>query len=108
MREALADPVFAETSPPLADLRLAASNAPALARAFLDLHRAYRQTHERLASLDDALGRDDSAPPPSPWEEVRDFFHYCDNYIDAVDRAAERFATTGSPPGAEAAARTHL
>jgi XRE family transcriptional regulator, fatty acid utilization regulator len=108
MREALADPVFAETSPPLADLRLAASNAPALARAFLDLHRAYRQTHERLASLDEALGRDDSAPPPSPWEEVRDFFHYCDNYIDAVDRAAERFATTGSPPGAEAAARTHL
>jgi predicted transcriptional regulator len=29
---------------------------------------------------------------PSPWEEVRDFFHYCDNYIDAVDHAAERFA----------------
>jgi predicted transcriptional regulator len=23
---------------------------------------------------------------------VRDFFHYCDNYIDAVDHAAERFA----------------
>ena len=23
---------------------------------------------------------------------MRDFFHYCDNYIDAVDRAAERFA----------------
>ncbi len=29
-----------------------------------------------------------------PWEEVRDFFHYCDNYIDAVDRAAEQFART--------------
>ena len=58
MREALADPVFAQTTPPLADLRLAASNAPALARAFLDLHRAYRQTHERLASLDEALGRE--------------------------------------------------
>jgi predicted transcriptional regulator len=28
----------------------------------------------------------------SPWEEVRDFFHYCDNYIDAVDRAAERYS----------------
>lgn len=24
---------------------------------------------------------------------MRDFFHYCDNYIDAVDRAAEHFAT---------------
>ncbi len=93
MREALADPVFAADMPPLADLRLAASNAPALARAFLDLHRAYRQTHERLASLDEALGREGARARPSPWEEVRDFFHYCDNYIDAVDRAAEHFAT---------------
>lgn len=92
MREALADPVFGGPPPPLTDLRLAASNAPALARAFLDLHSAYRQTHERLASLDEALGREDSRLQPSPWEEVRDFFHYCDNYIDAVDRAAERFA----------------
>lgn len=93
MREALADPVFGTGTPPLADLRLAASNAPSLARAFLDLHRAYRQSHERLASLDEALGRDDSTLRPSPWEEVRDFFHYCDNYLDAVDRAAEHFAT---------------
>lgn len=93
MKEALADPVFADATPPLADLRLAASNAPAFARAFLELHRAYRQTHERLASLDEALGRDDAGPRSSPWEEVRDFFHYCDNYIDAVDRAAEHFSS---------------
>ncbi len=99
MREALADPVFTSGTPPLADLRLAASNAPALARAFLDLHRAYRQTHERLASLDEALGREDASLKPSPWEEVRDFFHYCDNYIDAIDRAAEHVsqgAATGN------------
>lgn len=93
MREALSDPVFAEEMPPLADLRLTASNAPALARALIELHRAYRQTHERLASLDEALGRQDARAPASPWDEVRDFFHYCDNYIDAVDRAAERFAS---------------
>jgi len=109
MREALADPVFADTAPPLADLRLVASNAPVLARALLELHRTYRQTHERLASLDEALGRDDSAIRPSPWEEVRDFFHYCDNYIDAVDHAAEHFAC---PEGARGdlwtAARTLL
>ncbi|NHM21063.1 helix-turn-helix domain-containing protein [Tritonibacter mobilis] len=95
MREAMADPVFADDVPPLADLRLTASNAPALARAFLSLHRAYRQTHERLASLDEALGRADARIQASPWEEVRDFFHYCDNYIDAVDRAAERFSGSG-------------
>jgi XRE family transcriptional regulator, fatty acid utilization regulator len=103
MREAMADPVFAENAPPLADLRLTASNAPALARAFLDLHRAYRQTHERLASLDEALGRQDARTQPSPWDEVRDFFHYCDNYIDAVDRAAERFANQAAGKGI----RTH-
>lgn len=103
MREALADPVFATTTPGIADLRLAASNAPTLARAFLHLHRAYRQTHERLASLDEALGRDNAQP--SPWEEVRDFFHYCDNYIDAVDRAAEHFATQAADP-VEAARNT--
>jgi predicted transcriptional regulator/transcriptional regulator with XRE-family HTH domain len=91
LREALSDPAL-PAPPPLADLRLAASNAPALARAVIDLHRAYRQTHERLASLDEALGREDATLQPSPWEEVRDFFHYCDNYLDAVDRAAERFA----------------
>jgi len=99
MREALADPVFADVAPPLADLRLTASNAPALARAFLALHRSYRQTHERLASLDEALGREDARIEASPWEEVRDFFHYCDNYIDAVDRAAENFAQQGRGPG---------
>ncbi|QBF32861.1 short-chain fatty acyl-CoA regulator family protein [Thalassococcus sp. S3] len=92
MREALADPVFADDMPPLADLRLTASNAPALARALITLHRNYRQTHERLASLDEALGREDARVQASPWDEVRDFFHYCDNYIDAVDRAAEHFA----------------
>ncbi|SDW73457.1 helix-turn-helix domain-containing protein [Roseicitreum antarcticum] len=92
LREAMADPVFGTTPPGLPDLRLVSANAPALARAFLDLHRAYRQSHERLASLDEALGHADTDSRPSAWEEVRDFFHYCDNYIDPVDRAAELFA----------------
>ncbi len=108
MREALADPLFGDDLPPLADLRLTASNAPALARAFLELHSAYRQTHERLASLDEALGREDARSQSSPWDEVRDFFHYCDNYIDAVDRAAEHFAQGDGRRGAEAQALDRL
>ncbi|HBB83551.1 MAG TPA: Cro/Cl family transcriptional regulator, partial [Sulfitobacter sp.] len=99
LREALADPIFAGKAPPTADLRLTASNAPGLAHAFLALHQSYRQVHERLASLDEALGREDARATPSPWEEVRDFFHYCDNYIDAVDRAAEHFATRKGTTG---------
>ncbi|MGB0497792.1 MAG: helix-turn-helix domain-containing protein [Rubricella sp.] len=101
MREALADPVFGDLDVPAADLSLTASNAPALARAFLALHRQHRESQERLATLDQQLSTDrgQTGLSPLPWEEVRDFFHYCDNYIDPLDRAAERFAdqTGGSP-----------
>jgi len=107
MREALADPVFPE-NPPLAELQLVASNAPGLARAFLALHRAHRQQSEQLVSLNEALGVEGSALAPLPWEEVRDFFHYCDNYIDAVDRAAEHFADGLAPGDRLAALATRL
>jgi predicted transcriptional regulator len=39
---------------------------------------------------------------------VRDFFHYCDNYIDAVDRAAERFANQSAGKGIRAHAQSTL
>ena len=104
LREALADPVFAEAGVPPADLSLMASNAPSLARAFLTLHRAHRQNHERLATLDAQLTQEGTGLAPLPWEEVRDFFHYCDNYIDPVDRAAERIGAglSGEPAAAMA------
>ncbi|HSF94247.1 MAG TPA: short-chain fatty acyl-CoA regulator family protein [Thermohalobaculum sp.] len=94
LREAMADPVFRDTPHSRAELQIVTGNAPGLAHAFLALHRAYRQGQERLASLDEALDRPSGGLTPMPWEEVRDFFHYCDNYIDAVDRAAEQFART--------------
>lgn len=97
LSEALADPLFRETAPGTAERQLVARAAPRLAHAFLALHRAYRQGQERLASLDEALDK----PHESswPWEEVRDFFHYCDNYLDAIDKAAERVAGQISAEG---------
>ena len=50
---------------------------------------------------DEALGEKDHDLAATPWEEVRDYFHYCDNYVDAVDRAAEHFATTSGFVGAD-------
>ena len=107
LREALADPMFKDTVPQ-ADLRLLASNAPSTAKAFLTLHRAYVQANERLASLDAALGQDGVRPGASPWDEVRDFFHYGDNYIDAVDRAAENFSAKHEADDAIASAFDRL
>lgn len=94
MAEALADPIFGDLVADPADLRLVSSNAPAVARALLTLYRVHRETSERFAALDEALGGKDTDLAATPWEEVRDFFHYCDNYVDAVDRAAEHFATS--------------
>ena len=82
-----------------AELEIAAVNAPRMVKAFLLMHQALRRSSERLASLDEALDRPRGAPLVLPWEEVRDFFHYCDNYIDAIDRAAEQFVRSAAFEG---------
>lgn len=92
LREVLADPVFGETAPNLSELKTAALNAPDLARALLQLYESYRKSSERLASADAALSRHPTAGIQTAYEEVRDFFHYADNYIDPLDRAAETLA----------------
>lgn len=92
LREALADPVFGEAVPHLQDLKTVVSNAPDMARAMLALYDAYRKSNERLAGMDAALTRDPGSSVQTAYEEVRDFFHYADNYIDPLDRAAEALA----------------
>lgn len=94
LREALADPVFRGLEPSLQDLKNATTHAPAFAHAFLRLHGALRRLDERRAALDDAVVSvarevDGEARNPAPYEEVRDHFHYIDNYVDGLDRAAE-------------------
>ncbi|MRX37401.1 DUF2083 domain-containing protein (plasmid) [Aminobacter sp. MDW-2] len=56
-------------------------------------HQAYRRNSEQLASIDDQMVRTDSFSEPTPYEEVRDFFHFVDNYIDDLDMAAESLAS---------------
>ena len=50
-----------------------------------------------MTSTADYVGREGAQTVVSPWEEVGDFFHYCDNYVDAVDRTAEHFITAAGP-----------
>ncbi|MFS4438501.1 helix-turn-helix domain-containing protein [Paracoccaceae bacterium GXU_MW_L88] len=108
MKEALADPLFGDHGIQQADLSLIASNAPAMGRALLDLYHAHLRANDRLASLDARM--DQSVHSPAPWEEVRDFFHYCDNYLDAIDRSAETMTRqiVGDGPLTEAAIIAHL
>ncbi|MCK0198664.1 short-chain fatty acyl-CoA regulator family protein [Ancylobacter sp. 6x-1] len=94
LREALADPVFRGLEPSLQDLKNATTHAPAFAHAFLRLHGAMRRMEERRAALDDAVasGKGEGARHLAPYEEVRDHFHYIDNYVDGLDRTAEELS----------------
>lgn len=92
LNEALADPIFRPHVQSVQDLKLITQNAPGLAHALIVCHQAYQRNSEQLASLDDRLGGDTARGEPSPYDEVRDFFHFVDNYVDDLDRAAETLA----------------
>lgn len=113
LREAAADPLFKDLDLGLQDIKAVANLSPAFAHAFLRMHVALRRTAEWRASLDDMItagvapGADEARL--IPYEEVRDFFHYIDNYVDTLDRAAESAAASlgimdGAEPGAAIAA----
>ncbi len=97
LREANADPLFAEPFDPAALARFA-EQQPNLAERFVALHEAYRRTQQRLQMSDEALTSETSGGARLPWEEVRDWFHLANNYVDSLDRAAEALAARlGSP-----------
>lgn len=90
LTEALSDPIFEAYSPSAQELKLITQNAPDFAHALIRCHQAYRSNNERLAGLDQELGR--GLTEVTPYEEVRDFFHFVDNYIHDLDLAAEHLA----------------
>ena len=89
--EAISDPLFDTMRPSLQELKLVVQNAPGFAHALIAAHEAYRRNSEQLASVDDTLGKS-AAAEPTPYDEVRDFFHFVDNYIHELDVAAEDLA----------------
>ncbi|AZI34878.1 putative Xre family transcriptional regulator [Caenibius tardaugens NBRC 16725] len=88
LREATADPLFAEPLP-AEQLARIAEQQPGFAERFIALHEAYRRTGQRLEMVDEALAADNASGTRLPWEEVRDWFHFANNYVDTIDRAAE-------------------
>ncbi len=110
LREANADPLFAE---PLDAAQLArfAQQQPQLSERFIALHEAYRRTQQRLQMVDEALSAETGTIARLPWEEVRDWFHFANNYVDSLDRAAEALAASlaGTAPTPDTAAiESHL
>ena len=94
LREATADALQDGEVPSLSELKSAVANTPNLAKAYLALHHAYRRLDERLKTTEEAVSLDErgAASALLPYEEVRDFFHYKNNYIHSLDMAAEALA----------------
>ncbi|MBY6539596.1 XRE family transcriptional regulator [Rhodococcus sp. BP-349] len=67
---------------------------PAMARAMVNMHRRYRNTTAQLAAATEDRFADGSGSGSisKPHEEVRDYFYQRQNYLDALDRAAEDLA----------------
>lgn len=91
LREANADPLFADLVD-ATQLARFAEQQPLLAERFIALHEAYRRAGQRLAMVDEALSAETGSIARLPWEEVRDWFHLENNYVDSLDRAAESLA----------------
>lgn len=92
LMEALTDPLFENLAPNLQELKLLTQSAPNMARAFIRVHQGYKRNNEQLVGLSDSLGRSASLAETTPYEEVRDFFHFVDNYIHSLDVHAETLA----------------
>ena len=95
----LIDTVEAATDPSVPDARLepetvrrGVKQQPQLARRMVALHNAFRRSQDQLRVLDDRFETGAGEAVRLPWDEVRDWFHAERNYIDAIDRQAERIA----------------
>lgn len=93
LTETMTDPLFENLSLNAQELKIVSQGAPNLAHALIRAHQAYKRNNEQLVGLSDSLGRSASLAETTPYEEVRDFFHFVDNYIHALDTRAERLAT---------------
>lgn len=98
LRDATADPLVGATLPG-EQVERVAEQYPAFARAFAQLWDLHRRSVQRLEIIDEALGSDNISGGRLPWEEVRDWFHQANNYVDIIDRAAERLAIRLSGTG---------
>ena len=92
LREALSDPIFSQAETNHVDIRSLALGAPWLAHRFIELHSAFRRSLDPGSPGGTPGEEAPRGAQMHPFEVVRDFFHYHDNYIDELDQAAERLA----------------
>lgn len=95
---ACADPSIADALDDQHDVERVIRQQPLVARRLAALYDALRQREVQLRVLDDRV-EDSGGTARLPWEEVRDWFHVQQNYVDTLDRGAEAIAESLPPLG---------
>jgi predicted transcriptional regulator/DNA-binding XRE family transcriptional regulator len=98
LRAAFQDPLFAEHSPDLGQLRALMTHAPDVAQSFLHLHQVYRSATDRLLAVSNASEADLDVLKASPESVVHDFFRDNRNHFPELEVAAEHFWQGGYAP----------
>lgn len=91
-RTVLDDPLFGEARLAPEQIARLTEQQPELADRLIALHAAYRAAEERLQILDETIDTGADQGGRLPWDEIRDWFHQAGNYIDLLDRRAEKLA----------------
>lgn len=93
LKDCMEDPLFKHERVNLADLKEIVGRSPAFVRHVLTLYQSYHQANQNYAGLAQDMTGDEAVRsidgPQFPYEEVRDYFYYQNNYFDTLDRAAE-------------------
>lgn len=105
LQEIFADTQFHSASISKLELHELVTRAPGITKAIMDLYGSLRNFQDRdviedeLEQLNGPAEEGGPSLKKSAYDEVRDFFHYRDNYIDSLDRAAENLAIEIGLPG---------
>ncbi|GHH24957.1 Cro/Cl family transcriptional regulator [Sphingomonas glacialis] len=90
--DACSDPSVSDVAPSLQDIERIIRQHPLIARRLAALHATQQRNLAQLRALDDQIDANTGVSNRLPWEAVRDWFHVQQNYIDEIDREAERIA----------------
>lgn len=93
LTECFTDSLLKSKVPSSRELRLASQNSPGVAMALIAMHQALRRSSDQLAELDNSITQAGVIVQPTPYEQIRDYFHFNDNYVHELDLAAEALST---------------
>ena len=87
LRNAIQDPLFAESQPDIQELRAAIDHAPSLVQNFLKLHQSHRTAMDNIMKIGGERMPQELLTS-SPETVIHDFFRDNFNYFDLLEEAA--------------------